>query len=237
MNTIEHHHEPIAETDDNPGLIREDAPDDLEQNSSQRAFRSLFHVAWLSIVLGVLLEIVLVVIAGVAPSFGDSKPVIVDLAQKVTWSFFVCMGLAVATIVTKARMISMGAAGFLAAPLSFYIARAVHKALSQALNITNSSGLVGASPILLATCKGVEYGFLGAALGWLATRPRSGMLHYVGIGIFTGLTFGSAIVGIMASAMAQPPVGIALYTRLANELLFPIGCALVIFTADMLAKK
>jgi len=238
MSSVEHSLDPIAETDDNPGLMKEDVEENNKiNNDSQTVFRRLIHVAWLSIILGILLEIILVVVAGVSQSLGNSKPVIVDLVQKVSWSFFVCMGLAVGTAVTKTRVATMGLMGLLAAPMAFYIARALHKALAQALSLTNSAALSGPSPLLLATCKALEYCFLGMALGWLATNHKNKTWHYLVVGIFTGIVFGGSIVTIMANTMTQPLIGVALYTRLANEILFPVGCALVIFSADTLARQ
>ena len=62
--------------------------------------RNLLHVAWLSILLGLTLEVLLLVLHAFTETAGHTpKPFVADLAQKVSWSLFVCVGLALGTTV------------------------------------------------------------------------------------------------------------------------------------------
>jgi hypothetical protein len=84
----------------------------------------LLHVAWMSIGLGVAMELILVLLAA---GFGKSpavEAVAADTVQKVSWSSLVCIGLAVGTTASKLRLPLMGLAGLLAAPFAFNTARA-----------------------------------------------------------------------------------------------------------------
>lgn len=75
-------------------------------------FGKVLRVAWLSIGLGLALEVVVLVLAAFTGTAGDTpKPFISDLAQKVSWSFIVCVGLAFGSTAGKARESIMGALG------------------------------------------------------------------------------------------------------------------------------
>jgi hypothetical protein len=52
-----------------------------------------------------------------------------------------------------------------------------------------------------------------------------------------GLTFGSLIVAIIASSAPNPIPHPALVACTVNELIFPVGCALVLYAADVVAKR
>lgn len=199
-------------------------------------WRKILRVAWLSIGLGIILEILLLVLAAFAGTAGNTpKPFIADLFQKVSWSFIVCVGLAFGTTASKARAGVMGFLGLVSAPLGFSIARAVHKGVGQALGMAAAGGTF---PFLIAIVKGIEYGVLGAVLGWLSRRSAKASLGtHVGIGLAIGLTFGSAIVALLVRAAPAPPTVVDLAARGINEILFPIGCSVVLYAADAMGKK
>jgi hypothetical protein len=200
-------------------------------------WRTVLRVAWLSVGLGLVLEVLLLMLAAYSGTAGDSpKPFISDLAQKVSWSFIVCVGLALGTAASKARAGVMGVLGLISAPVAFSAARAIHKGVGQALGVTATAG--GVSPFLLAAMKAVEYGVLGAALGGLTRRGKAaGAGLYLAAGAAIGLTFGSVIVFLLARAAAQPMGSVDLAARAINEVLFPIGCSLVLYGAESLGKR
>src|SRR5215212_12130576 len=80
---------------------------------------TLLRVAWLAILLGLVMELLLVL----APSFGGGMgglgPFVADLVKHVSWSVFVCVGLAVGTAVIQSRVPVMGFLGLISAPLAF----------------------------------------------------------------------------------------------------------------------
>ena len=196
----------------------------------------VLRVAWLSICLGLALEVVLLVLAAFTGTAGDTpKPFVSDLAQKVTWSFIVCVGLAFGTTAGKARAGILGVLGLVSAPAGFTAARAAHKAVNGALGVagkTMAPNLV----LLVGGLKGLQYALFGVVLAWISKRAF-GLKVYVAAGLGFGLTFGLAIVAatVRASAAAVPPVDIA--ARCINEVLFPVGCALVLYASGALAKR
>lgn len=203
---------------------------------SGELWRKILRVAWLSIGLGLLLEILLLVLAAFAGTAGSTpKPFIADLFQKVSWSFIVCVGLAFGTTASKARAGVMGFLGLVSAPLGFGIARAVHKGVEQALGMAAAGG---AFPFLIAIVKGIEYGVLGAALGWLSRKVgKANLGAHVGTGAAIGLTFGSAIVMLLVRAASTPPTSVDLAARAINEVLFPVGCSVVLYAGEAMGKR
>src|SRR5687767_2430010 len=150
---------------------RNDAPaQKASAAASSNLGATLLRVAWLAILLGMAMECILLVLsAGLGDLLGLGS-IIADLAQNVSWSVLVCLGLSVGTAVRSARVPVMGLLGFLAAPAAFEISRVIHKGAIQALAISGSAG-EDLSPFLLALIKGLEYGCLGLALGWVSQRP------------------------------------------------------------------
>ena len=164
------------------------------------------------------------------------KPFVADLAQKVSWSLFVCVGLALGTTVAKARPGVMGLLGLISAPLGFSVARAAHKGVSHALGLAAAPG--SASLLVVGGLKALEYGVLGAVLGALSRKGRPASLwSHLGSGTAVGLTFGTAIIAVLTSAAAKPPTLLDLAVRGLNELLFPIGCSLVLYAAEAIGRR
>ena len=196
----------------------------------------ILRVAWLSICLGLALEVVLLVLAAFTDTAGDTpKPFISDLANKISWSFIVCVGLAFGTTAGKTREGIMGLLGLISAPAGFTAARAVHKAVNGALGVagkTMAPNLV----LLVGGLKGLQYALFGIVLAWISKRAF-GLKAYVAAGLAFGLTFGLAIVTatVRASAAEMPAVDIA--ARCINEVLFPVGCALILYASAALAKR
>ena len=74
---------------------------------------TLLRVAWLAIALGLLMEGILLVLGGTLGEALGLKPLVADLVKNITWSVFVCVGLAIGTAVVKARVPVMGVLGLL----------------------------------------------------------------------------------------------------------------------------
>ena len=90
---------------------RKDAPiqEDAAATSSNLG-ATLLRVAWLAILLGMAMEgILLVLSAGLGDLLGLGS-IVADLAQNVSWSVLVCLGLSVGTAVRSARVPVMGIA-------------------------------------------------------------------------------------------------------------------------------
>jgi hypothetical protein len=196
---------------------------------------TLLRVAWLAVILGLAMEVLLLVLGGVVGDALGLKPFVADLVRNVTWSVFVCAGLAVGTAVVKARAPLMGFLGLVSGPLAFEASRVFHKGTLEALAITGGGG-GDLSPVLVAVIKGIEYGCLGLGIGWVSQRRWGGAAAHVAVGLLVGLTFGSMELTLLAGTTPPPPTS-DLFVEGVNEVLFPVGCSLVLFSAGVLGKK
>jgi len=194
---------------------------------------TLRRVAWLSIVLGLTIEAILLLLAtGFGGIPGISK-IVAELVQKISWSMIVCVGLAFGKTASRGQPAWTGLSGLLSAPIAFSVAGTLHKSASYALKLAGA-GPTGAFPFLVTGLKGLEYGALGWLLTWVGRRTQVGAASYAGVGFGVGLVFGLAIVySSGAQTLAMPTV---LY-QCVNEVLFPIGCSLALFAADALGKS
>jgi hypothetical protein len=214
---------------------RNDAPDQQSSAASPNLGVKLLRVAWLAIGLGMAMEGTLLLLSA---GFGDLlglRSIVADLARNVSWALLVCVGLSLGTAVQKARVPVTGLLGLLAAPAAFEVSRVVHKGALQALAISASAG-DDLSPFLVALMKGLEYGCLGLALGWVSQRPWGGAAAHMAVGFVVGSIFGGTIVALLATS--SPEVSAAsLVPRGVTEVLFPVGCSLVLFSAQALGTS
>src|SRR5919112_1684044 len=215
-----------------------------EQNDRDRApaseassdlWATLLRVAWLAILLGLLMEVLLVALGGALGDVLGLRPLIADLVRSVSWSVFVCVGLAVGTAVARARVPLMGFLGLFSAPLAFEASRVFHKGTLEALAVSVPGG-EAVSPVLVAVVKGLEYGCLGLLVGWVSQRPWGGAAAHAAAGLLVGLVFGSVEIALASTVAPLPPLADLLVEGI-NEVLFPVGCALVLFSADALGKR
>ncbi len=190
-------------------------------------------VAWMSILLGFAVEMILLAVAaGMSGGLGKPAPFVADLIQKVSWSFLICVGIAIGTAAAKVRPAVMGGLGLVAAPAAFAAAKAAHKGAAAALGLAGLAA--GPSPLLIALLKAAQYGVFGYLLGRLSNRPGSSFSSYAATGLGIGVVFGGVITAAIALAGAT---GSGLVVRGLNELIFPLGCSLVLYVADALKGK
>lgn len=202
---------------------------------------TLLRVAWLAILLGFVIEVLLLLLAaGLGTLPGGVAPVVADLVGKVTWSTLVCAGLAVGTAVSQARAPLMGVLGLFSAPLAFHVSRALQQGVAKTLEEVaagTSSSLGNQTLILLALLKAVEYGCLGVTIGWIGQRPWAGALTHAAVGLVVGMFFGSAILALTYWTAPEPLAATDLFSLGINEFLFPVGCSLVLFFTTTLGKR
>lgn len=193
----------------------------------------LIRVAWLSILLGLGMQALLVLVR--IGNIQELQPLAAELVQKVSWAFVVCMGLGVGMGVSQAYPPAMGLAGLIAAPVGFYVARSLHKGTSELLEISAATAFAaGPDPFLIALLRGVEYLCLAAAIGWLGQRVWAGAKAYIAVGLVAGLLFGGMLL-VLTSKTA--PSAATLFAWGINELLFPVGCSLILFVSEKLGKS
>jgi len=194
----------------------------------------VLYVCWLSILLGLAIQISLLAASVAFGRVPKLHPLIVDLAQRITWSTIVCSSISVAMAASKMRESFMGLAGILSASLAFKIARAVQKGVGAALGATPAVAK-GPSPLVLGIIKAVEYGCLAAILAWMVRRNRGAIAH-AATGLATGVLFGAIVLGYTYWTNFHLFSAADAVSRGLNEVLFPVGCSLVLFATEAWGK-
>ena len=197
---------------------------------------TVLRVAWMAVLLGLGMEALLVLLVlgfGSLPGVGAT---VADLVRQVSWSVFVCVGLAVGAAVSKLRVPLMGVLGLLAAPTAFAVARSLHQSAAQALEVSGTLSSSHVSVVVIALLKGLEYGCLGIIIGWVGRRVWGGAFAHVVAGLAVGVVFGGAIVSLTYAAAPEPLPTAQVVSQAVNEVLFPVGCALVLFVAAAVAR-
>ena len=214
--------------------------DQTNQNPAPESASSLgatlLRVAWMAILLGIAMEVLLLLVGGALGNLLGVGPVIADFARNITWSVFVCVGLAIGTAISKARAPAMGALGLFSAPIAFEASRIFHKGTLGALAVTGGGAGDEFSPLVIAIVKGLEYGALGLGIGWIGQRQWGGALAHAAYGLMIGLVFGGAQV-FLASTAIPAPTSADLIVQSVNQVLFPVGCSLVLFAGAVLGKR
>jgi hypothetical protein len=203
------------------------------KHESRPLTQTLFNIAWLSILLGLALEFIILVFAATANTLPGIAPIIADTVQKISWSGLVCTGLAVGKAASNANPTWMAFAGLISAPTALAVARTLHKITTQALKATEA-GASAAFPFLIAGLRGIEYAALGLVLGWISKRASAGVFAYGLGGLLIGAIFGTPIA---AASAAGGFATIKIIPALINEVFFPVGCSLAIFAADAIGKQ
>lgn len=198
---------------------------------------TLLKVAGFSVVLGITIELLLILALFLFNKLngGSPKPLLAETAQKVSWSFLVCTGISVGTAAQRARPAAMSLLGVLFAPLAFVVARATHKGASTALGTDFPPGSVPGVEVM-ALIKAIQYGTFGAILGFVSRRSWGDrLIVFVGVGLFAGVVFGGIVLWLAFRDVATPEPA-KLVARGINEVLFPVGCAVVLWSATAIGK-
>src|SRR4029453_1355912 len=193
---------------------------------------TLLRIAWLAILLGLLLQLALLLVAvgfGTAPSPG---PLLAEALKTVSWSLLVCVGVALGRVAAKGRLPAEGVTGLLAAPLALTAANTVQKGVAEAVNAAGVPA--GPAPLWILAIKAAEYGCLGLALNWVGRRAWHSALGHLAVGLLTGVIFGGVFLIVVVQTAPTPLSTPSLLAKGLNELLFPVGCALVVFIAEVL---
>jgi hypothetical protein len=197
--------------------------------------RTILKGAWMAIALGIAIEGAILASAAALGGSLAARPATADLVQKVSWSLIVCVALAIARTASRANVVLLGLSGLLAAPVAFAIARGLHKGAAQALGLV-ATAAPGPSPVVVGILKGFEYALLGVAIAWLARRSWDGAGAHAAAGAVAAVLFGVPIL-VLTMQAAPDLAAPALAARAVNELLFPVGCALVLYASDTLGKR
>jgi hypothetical protein len=198
--------------------------------------RVVLHVAWLAILLGLTVQILLLIVATISGQVHNLRPFISGLVQTISWSVLVCAGIAIGATISKLRLELTGLAGLLSAPVAFKVARSLQKGVSAALGLP-VGGAGGPSPFVLGLIKALEYGALALAVSWIATHTKGTARAYALAGACVGIFFGAIALSYLHISSTHGLSRAELLSRGINELLFPIGCSLVLFAASAMATR
>lgn len=194
--------------------------------------RMILHVAWMAILLGVGMQVLLLVFSG----FPGLANFIAEMTQKIAWATIVCVGVAVGTAAARSMPAAAGIAGLIAAPVSFIIAKTLHKSLAQAIGAASPPDMTIALIIALVIIKAVEYGLFGYWLSRLV-KLQARYNRFALAGMIAGIaTAGLFFAALACWSLKLPQTG-KLAAQLTNEVIFPIGCATVLFAATFFATK
>lgn len=191
---------------------------------------ALFRAAWLAVLLGISLQLILTVISVIGGKEPKTNTLIVETANKISWSLVTCVGLALGMLLARMNLSMVGFAGFLAASLSFTIARAVQMGLNEALSIATPGGPF---PYTVALIKGAEYAILGIALGWIAKKKAGSVLVMIAAGLTIAVIFSNILMAVAVATAKQPIPSIDVVLRYLNEAIFPVGCTSVIIATKI----
>ena len=189
-------------------------------------------IAWLAILLGLVMEGL--ILAGRASVGNNPTPaqILVELTESIVWSFFVCAGVGLGTMLAKARAALGGLIGLISAALAVALARGSQKVVASALGAAEKPFIM--SLLTLGVLRALEYGLLGWALAWLAGRQNSRAWHFVLVGALVGVVFGGSITWLTIDIAAAKDMVMAppqIIATALDEMVFPIGCALVVYIA------
>ena len=217
------------------------APDLAAANTDDLG-RTLMRVAWLSILLGILIQLVLLVAGlaqGAQPSWVSQ---LADTAKSVSWATLVCVGVAVGRAIPGARTVNMGLLGLLSGPMAFNVAKVVHRGVGESLKVAPATAAVIVLPAAtMGLIKALEYGGLGALIGWVSRRSWGRLGAHAGTGLAVGLVF-SGLVYYLTNQLSMETNGQPLAMARAlpifiNETVFPMGCAVVLYTTDSIRRR
>jgi hypothetical protein len=197
--------------------------------ASDPFWRRMRTVALWSVLVGIGIELALIALAAATSKSPTTGMAIAQVAGKVSWSFIVCAGISSGMALSSGVPRGMGLLGLVSGPLAFIVARAVHKSAVQALGDAPVPP-DAVSPAVMATLRAVEYGVFGLWLGWILSTAPTMFWRYMRAAIVIGLVFGSMFLWMFVRARPNA-TALDILPKALNELLFPIGCAGVLFVA------
>lgn len=203
---------------------------------AQAELRRIATVALLSIALGFFMQVLILASRLLAGAALPGITILADLAQGITWSFFVCTGVAIGVAIGKARKALAGLMGVIFAPLGIALSKSAQKAMLVALDAAEQPALLSLTTIGLV--RAVEYGILAWVLAIFAEKELSRPLPYLGVGAAVGIVFGvilAALTWVSLEAAGKAFTAPQLAGTLVNEIGSPIGCAFIVFIGQLVA--
>lgn len=197
-----------------------------------RAVPRVLTVAWMAALAGLAIQFLVLASDALGGSSVPAARFLADLAQGIGGLLIICGGIALGTLLERARASAMGLLGLVFGPLGWIVAKGADKVVPSLVGLQWDQ--VGGFFYVVAALKGAEYAILGVMLGSMLSRPGARARQYALMGFMVGLV-SACVFGFLAYrygvSLGSPRPSGGLAAFLLNELLFPAGCALVIFMA------
>jgi hypothetical protein len=191
------------------------------------ALRLMASAAWMAVVLGVVVETAVLLTRAAGGSSPQFAQTIAEFLSSVTWSTVVCSGIALGSAAAAHRDRIMGLIGLVCAPLAWALAKGVQKGTQSMLEA--HADVLGLTVLQVGILKTLEYSVLGFAVGKLTRTAQATLAQHLILGLAVGLVFGAAIVGVNVwHAPGRILPAAKLFGLSVNEVLFPIGCSVIL---------
>lgn len=191
--------------------------------------RLVIRAAWLAILLGLGVQIAVVLVKAFLGGRIDEAQFLIDCAQGLTWSVLVCGAVTIGVTASKARGALMGILGLVSAPIAWAAAKGAQKGVQALVGAPQDS--FNAFFFMLSGVKALEYLALGLLVGGLTTRPDAKLRDFVFMGARIGVLTAAIVYRLnldRAAAAGETLSGVKIGVLLANEILFPMGCAVIV---------
>lgn len=210
----------------------------VDTGQAEAVLKKIAILAFCSIALGFAIQGLILVAKLAAASDVTWANTIVSLTGGVTWALLVCTGVGIGTSIVKARPLLAGVIALICAPIAIALAKSSQKVMSGLMGAAEQEAVLSLGTI--SVLRAIEYGVLGWLLGRLVQKGAEGSWPYLRVGTGIGVVFGGAIAALTYQAAVmqglQPgPVQIA--SSIINEVIFPIGCALVIYVGQLVGRS
>ncbi len=222
----------------NQSIGMDSAPTIAASEKARLAIRRLAVIALFAIALGFTMQSLILATKLATGGFFPGALFLVDLAQGVTWSFFVCAGVAIGMSLQKARAALAGFIAMIFAPVAVAAAKSSQKVMAGWIGAANQPAVLSLATI--SVLRAIEYGILGWLLATLAQKGVDKPLPYLKAGAAIGIILGGAIAALTYHAAVTNGLNPSLSKTAAsvvNEVLSPIGCAMVIFIGQIIGRS
>jgi hypothetical protein len=209
-----------------------------EKSSQPHVVAVLSRAAWLAILLGLTVQVLVLVARVAAGGSATVLQVAADAAAGLTWSALVCSGIALGTVVSRNRASLMGLLGLLSAPLAWAAAKGVQRGVQWMLGAPPET--IGPLVYQIGIVKAVEYALLGILLGRMISTPRSTVGAHALAGLALGVGAAAVILWLnfqQAAVTGVPLPAARIVAICVNEIAFPVGCAVVIYFVARFADR
>lgn len=207
-------------------------------DDANQLIRRIAIIAMLSILLGFIIQSLILVAKLWGGVFPAGATIIADMTHGIAWAVMICVGVGIITSLSKARPVLAGLLSLIAAPIAVALAKASQKTMAGLVSAADQQAALSLSAI--SGLRAIEYGVLGWLLATLVQRAEPRASRYFGAGGAVGVVFGGAIAWFAfqaALAKGLPYGAVQVVSSLINEVLFPLGCAGVIYAGQLVSRS